>query len=220
MKLKIGVFLGGSLNKLGEPIPINNAHQFIFGLVLLNDWSSRDIQGWEFVPLGPLTSKNFQTSISPWIITMDALEPFVVPMPAQDPAPHAYLCENHHVIYNLSIDTLLKTSSMSEYHKISTTNMQNIYWSLTQQLAHHTVSGCNMRPGDLLGSGTISGPTPDSIGCLWEMTRMGANPIVLPNGETRGFLNDGDEIVMIGKCEGNGYTIGFGDLKGLVLPAN
>jgi len=143
-----------------------------------------------------------------------------VALPAQDPAPLPYLNETNHSSYNITIETFLKTNTSHEPTKISTTNMQNLYWSITQQLAHHTVSGCNMRPGDLLGTGTISGPTPDSLGCLLEMSKMGKAPIELPNGEHRAFLEDGDELIMVGKCEGGDYRIGFGEVRGIIIPNN
>mmetsp|Transcript_29086 Transcript_29086/g.28788 ORF Transcript_29086/g.28788 Transcript_29086/m.28788 type:complete len:425 (-) Transcript_29086:27-1301(-) len=218
-EVEIGVFLGGKLNQLGEPINIAVASEHVFGLVLLNDWSARDIQSWEYVPLGPFTAKNFQTSISPWIITTLALEPFTAGLPAQDPVPLPYLREDPPTSFNITIDTFLKTPSLSEPHKISTTNMQHLYWSIYQMLAHHSVTGCNMRPGDLLGTGTISGPTPDSLGCLLEMSTNGKTPVALPNGETRSFLNDGDELIIVGKAEGENFTIGFGDVRGVILPA-
>lgn len=218
-EVEIGVFIGGNVNKLGEPIDIKNAYQNIFGLVILNDWSARDIQAWEYVPLGPFTAKNFQTSISPWIITMDALEAFRMDLPIQDPEPLPYLMENHLSSFNVTLETFIKTKNSSDPHKISTTNMQHLYWSITQQLTHHTVSGCNMRPGDLLGTGTISGPTPDTLGCMLEMTSNGKHPINLPSGESRAFLEDEDELIIVGKCQGNEYTIGFGDVRGVITPA-
>ena len=217
-EVEIGFFVGGKTNKLGEPIDILQAYQNIFGLVLLNDWSARDIQAWEYVPLGPFNAKNFMTSISPWIVTLEALEPFRIALPAQDPAPFPYLQDPGLFSYDISLKTYLETPGC-EPVLISTSNMKHLYWSITQQLAHHTVTGCNLRVGDLLGTGTISGTTEDSLGCMLEMSLNGKKPLILPNGQQRCFLEDGDTLSIVGECKGQGFTIGFEVIKSTVLPA-
>ncbi len=212
-------FLIGPGNPLGEPISIDNAADHIFGLVLMNDWSARDIQGWEYQPLGPFLAKNFATSISPWVVTLDALEPFRKPLAKQDPEPLGYLRGKNDFNIDIRLEARLQTASMKDRHVITRTNLQNLYWSISQQLAHHTVGGCNLQPGDLLASGTISGPTEDSRGCMLELTWRGANPLKLPNGDTRKWLEDGDELSITGWCDGDGYRVGFGEVTGRVLPA-
>jgi fumarylacetoacetase len=212
-------FLIGPGNSLGEPVAIDRAIDHIFGLVLMNDWSARDIQAWEYQPLGPFLAKNFCTSISPWVVTLEALEPFQKPLPAQEPEPLPYLRAKSDFTFDIHLEAHLQTSSMDARHVITRTNFQNLYWSIAQQLAHHTVNGCNMQPGDLLASGTISGPTEESRGCMLELTWRGANPLKLPNGETRKWLEDGDRLTITGWCRGDGYRIGFGELSGHVLPA-
>ncbi|MDQ6808651.1 MAG: fumarylacetoacetase, partial [Verrucomicrobiota bacterium] len=195
-------FLIGPGNSLGQPVPVDEARDHIFGLVLMNDWSARDIQTWEYQPLGPFLAKNFCTSISPWVVTLDALEPFRRPLPPQDPQPLPYLRGNEDFTYDIRLQAQLKTAAMATPHTITSTNFQNLYWSIAQQLAHHTVGGCNLQPGDLLASGTISGPTEDSRGCMLELTWRGAQPLQLPGGETRKWLEDGDYINFNGWCEG------------------
>ena len=185
-------FLIGPGNALGEPVPIDRASEHIFGMVLMNDWSARDVQAWEYQPLGPFLAKNFCTSISPWVVTMDALEPFRKPLPPQDPEPLPYLRAPEDFTYDIQLEAHLQTATMDAPHVITRTNFQHLYWSIAQQLAHHTVNGCNLQPGDLLASGTISGPTEDSRGCMLELTWRGANPLTLPNGESRKWLEDGD----------------------------
>jgi fumarylacetoacetase len=212
-------FLIGPRNLLGEPVPIDRAADHIFGLVLMNDWSARDIQAWEYQPLGPFLAKNFCTSISPWIVTLEALEPFRRPLPPQDPEPLAYLRGKGDVTFDIYLEAHLQTASMRTPHVITRTNFQNLYWSIFQQLAHHTVNGCNLDPGDLLASGTISGAGEESRGCMLELTWRGANPLKLPNGETRKWLEDGDRLTITGWCQGDGYRIGFGEVTGRVLPA-
>jgi fumarylacetoacetase len=212
-------FLIGPGNSLGEPVPISNATDHIFGLVLMNDWSARDIQAWEYQPLGPFLAKNFCTSISPWVVTLEALEPFRKPLPRQDPEPLPYLRWKNDFTFDVELEAQLQTSSMKTPHVITRTNFQNLYWSIAQQLAHHTVNGCNLEPGDLLASGTISGATEESRGCMLELTWRGANPLKLPNGETRKWLEDGDTLTITGWCQGDGYRIGFGDVSGRVLSA-
>jgi fumarylacetoacetase len=212
-------FLIGPGNSLGEPVPIGSATDHIFGLVLMNDWSARDIQAWEYQPLGPFLAKNFCTSISPWVVTLDALEPFRRPLQRQDPEPFPYLRAKNDFTFDIQLEAQLQTSSMKTPHVITRTNFQNLYWSIAQQLAHHTVNGCNLEPGDLLASGTISGSTEESRGCMLELTWRGANPLKLPNGETRKWLEDGDTLTITGWCQGDGYRIGFGDVSGRVLSA-
>lgn len=215
-ELEMGFFVGKG-NDLGEPISIENAHEHIFGMVLLNDWSARDIQAWEYQPLGPFLAKNFATSISPWVVTMDALEPFRVKGPEQEPSPLPYLGTNANG-FNIQLEVSLQSARMDAPQVISRSNMKHLYWSIDQMLAHHTITGCNMRVGDLCGTGTISGPTEDSYGSLLELTWRGEKPIQLPNGEERKFLQDGDMLTMRGYCQGDGYRIGFGEVTGKILP--
>ncbi len=212
-------FLIGPGNSLGDPVPIGRATDHIFGLLLMNDWSARDIQAWEYQPLGPFLAKNFATSISPWVVSLEALEPFREPLPRQDPAPLPYLRGKDDFTFDIQLEAQLQTSSMKTPHVITRTNFQNLYWSISQQLAHHTVNGCNLQPGDLLASGTISGPTEESRGCMLELTWRGANPLKLPNGEIRKWLDDGDRLTITGWCQGDGYRVGFGEVSGRILPA-
>jgi fumarylacetoacetase len=212
-------FLIGPGNSLGDAVPIGRATDHIFGLVLMNDWSARDIQAWEYQPLGPFLAKNFATSISPWVVTLEALEAFKRPLPRQDPKPLPYLRAKDDFTFDIQLEARLQISSMKAPHVITRTNFQNLYWSISQQLAHHTVSGCNLEPGDLLASGTISGETEESRGCMLELTWRGANPIKLPNGETRKWLEDGDRLTITGWCQGDGYRVGFGEVSGRILPA-
>ncbi|HMV28133.1 MAG TPA: fumarylacetoacetase [Anaerolineales bacterium] len=216
-ELEMGFFVGKG-NDLGEPISIEDAHEHIFGMVLLNDWSARDIQAWEYQPLGPFLAKNFATSISPWVVTMDALEPFRVKGPLQDPTPLPYLGSNANG-YDIQLEVSLQSARMDAPQVISHSNMKHLYWSIDQMLAHHTITGCNMRVGDLCGTGTISGPTEDSYGSLLELTWRGERPIHLSSGEERMFLQDGDTLMMKGYCQGDGYRIGFGEVTGKILPA-
>jgi fumarylacetoacetase len=210
-------FLIGPGNSLGEPVPIDRSIDHIFGFVLMNDWSARDIQAWEYQPLGPFLAKNFCTSISPWVVTVEALEPFRKPLPRQDPEPPPYLRAKNDFTFDIHLDALLQTSSMDAPHIITRTNFQNLYWSIAQQLAHHAVNGCNLEPGDLLASGTISGATEDSRGCMLELTWRGANPLKLPNNETRKWLEDGDTVTITGWCQGGGYRVGFGAVSGRII---
>jgi fumarylacetoacetase len=213
-------FIIGQGNALGEPISCTSAEQHIFGMVLLNDWSARDIQTWEYVPLGPFNSKTFATTISPWVVTMEALAPFRVATPAQEPQPLPYL--RHSPGVNYGVDLHLEVQLIPEQsHQATTickTNFKYMYWSMAQQLAHHTAGGCNTRVGDLMGSGTISGSTPDSFGSLLEMTWNGANPLTLEDGSTRQFIQDGDTLTLRGWAQGE-YRVGFGVCRGTVLPA-
>ncbi len=217
-ELEMGFFIGTG-NNLGEPISIENAHEHIFGMALLNDWSARDIQAWEYQPLGPFLAKNFATSISPWVVTMDALEPFRVDGPKQEPTPLPYLKVDSANGLDLNLEVTLQSATMDAPQTISRSNMKYLYWSMEQMLAHHTVTGCNMRTGDLCGTGTISGPMEDSYGSMLELTWRGEKPIALLNGETRKFLRDGDIVTMKGYCQGDGYRVGFGEVTGRIFPA-
>ena len=212
-------FLIGPGNSLGQPVPVDRALDHIFGFVLMNDWSARDIQAWEYQPLGPFLAKNFCTSISPWVVMLEALEPFRKPLPRQDPEPLPYLRAKNDFTFDIQLEAKLQTAKMKSPHSITQTNFQNLYWSVSQQLAHHTVGGCNLQPGDLLASGTISGQTEESRGCMLELTWRGANPLKLPNRETRKWLEDGDTLKITGWCNGDGYRIGFGEVSGKILPA-
>ncbi len=212
-------FLIGPGNSLGEPVPIDRAIDHIFGFVLMNDWSARDIQAWEYQPLGPFLAKNFCTSISPWVVTLEALESFRKSLPSQDPEPLPYLRAKNDFTIDIHLEARLQTSSMDSSSVITRTNFQNLYWSIAQQLAHHTVNGCNLQPGDLFASGTISGSNEESRGCMLELTWRGANPLKLPNGETRKWLEDGDTLIITGWCEGDGYRVGFGKVSGKILSA-
>ena len=213
-------FLIGPANSLGQPVPIDRAVDHIFGFVLMNDWSARDVQAWEYQPLGPFLAKNFCTSISPWVVTLEALEPFRKPLPPQDPQPLPYLRAKNDFTFDIQLEAYLQTAQMKAPHILTHTNFQNLYWSISQQLAHHTVGGCNLQPGDLLASGTISGSTEESRGCMLELTWRGANPLKLPSGETRKWLEDGDTLTIAGWCDGDGYQIGFGEVSGRVIPAS
>jgi fumarylacetoacetase len=212
-------FLVGPANSLGEPVPIERATDHIFGFVLMNDWSARDIQAWEYQPLGPFLAKNFCTSISPWVVTLEALEPFRKALASQDPEPLPYLRLMNDFTFDIQLVAHLQTGKMTAPHVITRTNFQNLYWSISQQLAHHTIGGCNLQPGDLLASGTISGASEESRGCMLELTWRGANPLRLPNDETRKWLEDGDTLSISGWCEGDGYRVGFGDVSGRIIPA-
>jgi fumarylacetoacetase len=223
-------FVIGKGNALGEPIPIQDAEQFIFGLCLLNDWSARDIQAWEYQPLGPFLSKNFATSLSPWVVTLEALAPFrsaPAPRAEGDPAPLPYLTDATQVqqgAIDVQMEVLLRTHRMrdenAEAVRLSRSTLAELYWTPAQLVAHHTSNGCNLRPGDLLGSGTVSGAAKDARGCLLELTWRGTEPVRLPNGEERRFLHDGDEVILRGWCERDGFArIGFGDCTGVVQPA-
>jgi fumarylacetoacetase len=217
-ELEVAAVIGRG-NSLGQSIPIGEAEEHIFGLVLLNDWSARDVQGWEYQPLGPFLGKNFATSISPWIVPLEALEPFRCAGPVQDPQPLPYLRQAGATTFDLALEVHLQSTKMTAPQRISRSNFRHLYWSLRQQVAHHTVNGCPLRPGDLLASGTVSGPTPDSLGCLLELTWRGTKPLALEAGETRRFLEDGDRVTMSAWCQGAGYRVGFGNVTGTVLPA-
>jgi fumarylacetoacetase len=216
-ELEMG-FLIGPGNELGQPIPIEKAPEHIFGMVLVNDWSARDIQKWEYQPLGPFLSKNFATTVSPWIVTLDALEPFRCAGPAQAPEPLSYLRSKGDGSYDIHLEVHLQSEKMNEPSRVCRSNFRHMYWNIFQQLAHHTVSGCNVRPGDLMASGTISGPTPDSYGSLLELAWRGTKPVQISPTEKRSFIQDHDTIIMTGWCQGEGYRVGFGEVRGKVLP--
>lgn len=210
-------FITTDANVMGENIPVHEAEDYIFGMVLLNDWSARDIQKWEYVPLGPFLAKNFASSISPWIVTMDALEPFRTKGPKQDPTPLPYLQQKGKHTYDINLEVAICPENGKE-HIVSKTNFKYMYWSMCQQLAHHTSNGCRVNSGDMMGSGTISGPTPDSFGSMLELTWGGKNPIKLTDGTERKFINDNDTVIMRGFCQNNEVRIGFGEVASKLLP--
>ena len=228
-EMEIGCFVGPG-NSLGAPVSIGQAEEHLFGLCLVNDWSARDIQTWEYQPLGPFMSKNFATSISPWVVTFEGLEPYRVAAferPPGDPAPLPYLDSTPNRQrggVDVTVEALLSTARMRDAglapQRLSRARMADLYWTPAQMLTHHASNGCNLRSGDLFASGTISGPAKDSRGCLLELTWRGAESIALPTGETRKFLEDGDEVIMRAWCERPGAArIGFGECRGIVLPA-
>lgn len=217
-ELEVGVLIGPG-NELGEPIAIEDALDHVFGLVLVNDWSARDIQRWEYQPLGPFLAKSLGTSISPWIVPLEALEPFRTAAPPQDPIPLPYLQSLEHWTYDIQLEARLQSTMAAEPTTITQTNFRHLYWTIAQQIAHHTINGCNLRPGDLLASGTISGPTADSYGSMLELAWGGKRPLTLPSGESRTFLEDGDTLTLTGWCQGDGYRIGFSEVTGQILPA-
>ncbi|XP_037091463.1 fumarylacetoacetase-like [Pollicipes pollicipes] len=218
-ELEMAFFFGGAGNALGDPVPIERAHEHIFGMTLMNDWSARDIQKWEYVPLGPFTAKNLGTSISPWVVTMEALAPFVVDNYVQEPQPLPYLRHDDKYSFDIKLEVAIKPEGAGGESVVSRSNFRYMYWTMKQQLAHHAVTGCNMRPGDLLASGTISGPEPDSYGSMLELSWRGSKPLTLADGGSRKFLQDGDEVIMRGFCEREGVRVGFGECRGVVLPA-
>ncbi len=210
-ELEMG-FVTTDANKLGKQIPLEEAEEYIFGMVMLNDWSARDIQAWESNPLGPFLSKSFATSISPWIVTMDALQPFRTEQVIQDPQPLPYLQQEGKNTYNIHLQAAIKPKKQKETI-ITKTNFKNVYWTMYQQLAHHSVNGCNIRTGDLFGSGTISGPKENSYGSLLELTWNGTKPIQLNDGSERKYLEDGDTVILKAYCENDEIRIGFGTCK-------
>jgi len=218
-ELEMGFFVGKG-NDLGNAIDVNKAGENIFGMVLVNDWSARDIQKWEYVPLGPFLAKNFATSISPWIVTLDALEPFKTKREEQIPEVLPYLKNTGDWLFDINLEVKIKTKNSEESFIISRSNSKYLYWDICQQLAHHSVSGCNMRTGDLLASGTISGPEKNSFGSLLELTWRGSEPLKFSKGEERKFLQDGDTLIISGFCEKDGVRIGFGEVSGKILPAH
>ncbi|MBI1900381.1 MAG: fumarylacetoacetase [Planctomycetia bacterium] len=217
-ELELGFFIGTG-NNLGESIACERAGEHVFGVVLVNDWSARDLQKWEYVPLGPFLAKNFATSISPWVVPLDALAPFRIPGPTQDPQPLPYLRSSGDWTFDIELEVTLTTAKSTEPFTICCSNARNLYWNICQQIAHHTVGGCNLRPGDLLATGTISGKTPESRGCLLERTWGGTQPLALPDGTLRRFLEDGDRLTITAWCQGDGYRVGLGEVTGKILPA-
>ncbi len=212
-------FITADANKMGEYIPVEEAENHIFGMVLFNDWSARDIQKWEYVPLGPFLAKNFASSISPWIVTLDALEPFRCESPKQDdPKPFPYLQQTGNHAFDINLEVLIKPEN-GEETSVSKSNFKYMYWTMSQQLAHHTINGCQVNAGDMMGSGTISGPTPDSYGSMLELTWGGKNPIALKDGTERKFIADNDTVIMRGFCKKDDLRIGFGEVSSKLLPA-
>ncbi len=229
IELELAVFIGTG-NALGHPIPIADTDAHVFGLTLLNDWSARDIQPWEYQPLGPFLSKNFASTISPWVVTLEALAPYRVAPPARpagDPQPLPYLdspANRAQGAFDIQLEAALQTARMRQAGdaptRLAATSYRHAYWTLAQMVAHHTVNGCNLQPGDMLGTGTLSGPTLDQACALIELTVGGKNPVTLPNGEQRAFLDDGDRVVLRGWCEKTGAArIGFGECAATLLPA-
>jgi fumarylacetoacetase len=221
-ELEAGFFVGPG-NRLGERIAIEDAASHLFGVCLLNDWSARDVQAWEYQPLGPFLAKNFATTISPWIVTMEALAPFrtpAFPRPPQDPAPLTYLAseqDQREGGIDLILEVYLRSARMGEAVRLGRSNLRDLYWTPAQLLTHHASNGCNLEPGDLLGSGTVSGPGEEARGCLLELTNNGRTPVALPSGELRSFLEDGDEVTFRGYCERPGFvSIGLGECSGNV----
>lgn len=210
-------FITTDANVMGEIIPINEAADYIFGMVLLNDWTARDIQKWEYMPMGPFLSKNFATSISPWIVTMDALEPFRVASPKQNPSPLPYLQQKGKHSFDIHLEVAIAPENSEPTH-LSTSNFKYLYWTMNQQLTHLTSNGCRLNSGDMMGSGTISGPTPDSYGSMLEISWAGKKPIILNDGSERRFVNDQDTVIMKGFCQNSQVRIGFGELKTKLLP--
>ena len=228
-ELELGAFVGRG-NALGSPVPLVEAEAHLFGLCLVNDWSARDLQAWEYQPLGPFLGKSFATTVSPWVVTLDALAPFRAPRAARpdgDPQPLPYLeapADRAGGAFDITLDAMLSTARMREAGhapvRLGRARSADLYWTLGQMVAHHTINGCNLRPGDLLASGTVSGPAPDALGCLLELTHRGAQPLALPGGETRAFLQDGDEVILTAFCEREGAArIGFGECRGRVVDA-
>jgi len=211
-------FITTDANVMGEAITIDEAEEHIFGLVLFNDWSARDIQKWEYVPLGPFLAKNFASSISPWIITLDALEPFRVESPEQHPEPLPYLRQKGKQSFDIKLEVQIAPDNTAPT-SISKSNFKYMYWTMAQQLAHHTVNGCKVNSGDMMGSGTISGPTPDSYGSMLELSWMGTKPLKLADGTERTFVEDNDTIILKGYCQKEDVRVGFGEVSSKLLPA-
>jgi fumarylacetoacetase len=217
-ELEMGFFIGPG-NASGDAVPVGEAESHIFGMVLVNDWSARDIQKWEYQPLGPFLAKNFATTISPWVVALDALEPFRCAGPAQEPAPLENLCGNGDGAFDIALEVWLAPNG-GDATRLCQSNFRYLYWSMAQQLAHHASGGCNLRTGDLLASGTISGPTDDSRGSMLELAWRGEQPLTLDSGEQRGSIQDGDTVTLTGWCQGDGYRVGFGECSGKLLPAH
>lgn len=221
-ELEVG-FLTGPATEAGKPVPIEDAADYIFGVVLVNDWSARDLQRWEYRPLGPFLGKNFATSLSPWVVPLAALEPFRCTGPEQQPAPLPYLQTSQPWAFDMELRATLQSAAMRDAGlspmTLTETNFRYLYWNMAQQLAHHTSNGCALRPGDLLASGTISGSNPGSFGSMLELSWGGTRPITLPTGETRTFLEDGDRLTLSGWAEGNGHRVGLGEVSAIIQPA-
>ncbi|KXK70563.1 fumarylacetoacetase [Pseudomonas monteilii] len=229
-ELELGIWIGQG-NDIGQAIPVGDAAEHVAGLCLLNDWSARDIQAWEYQPLGPFLSKSFITTISPWVVTAEALEPFRCAQPSRpegDPQPLSYLLDKRDQAagaFDIELEVLLLTERMREQdlvpHRLTLSNTRSMYWTVAQLVAHHSVNGCQLQPGDLFGSGTLSGATPGSFGSLLEITEGGKHPVELASGEVRKFLEDGDEIILRARCVRDGVaSIGFGECRGKVVAAN
>jgi fumarylacetoacetase len=218
-ELEIGCFMGGEENPLGHPMTVDQSRDRIFGYVLLNDWSARDVQTWEYVPLGPFCAKNFCTSISPWIVAVEALDEVKAPpmfSSKQNPEPLPYLRDTEYLLPDVDLFVTIRPEGTEEETTISRSNFRNLYWTPAQMIAHHASTGCNMRAGDLIGTGTISGSEPGSFGSMLELSWNGTKPIQLQNGQTRTFIEDGDTIRMFGRVGRGG--VGFGDCAGTILP--
>ncbi len=229
-EMEVGFFVGQG-NELGSSIPIGEAEKHLFGLCLVNDWSARDIQAWEYQPLGPFLAKNFATTISPFVVTMEALAPFRTPAferDGDDPQPLEYLSDEQNHKFggiDINLEVYIQTEKMRneniEPHLLSRSNMKDLYWTIGQMLTHHASNGCNLQTGDLMATGTVSGKTKEERGSMLELSWRGTEPIELPSGETRRFLEDGDEIIMKGFCEREGFRrIGFGECRGRIVPAD
>ncbi|HSD15624.1 MAG TPA: fumarylacetoacetase [Flavobacterium sp.] len=210
-------FITTDANIMGENIPLTEAEDYIFGMVLLNDWSARDIQKWEYVPLGPFLAKNFASSISPWIVTLDALEPFRTASPKQEPKPLPYLQQTGNHAFDINLEVSIAPED-NEETLVCKSNFKYMYWTMSQQLAHHTINGCRINSGDMMGSGTISGSTEDSFGSMLELTWGGQKPLKMKDGSERKFINDGDTVIMRGYCQNQEVRIGFGEVASKLLP--
>jgi fumarylacetoacetase len=218
IELEIGAIVGTG-SSLGQPISVTEADEMIFGYVLLNDWSARDIQGWEYQPLGPFQGKAFGTTISPWIVTAAALEPFRIPTPPREKELLPYLAEVKPGLYDIALEVQMQPEGVAKPSTLARTNYSRMYYSAAQQLTHHAICGCAMNPGDLLGSGTISGPGKTEFGSLMELSWAGREPFTLDSGETRSFIEDGDTMILRGHAQGDGYRVGFGECRGTILPS-
>ncbi|EAR94691.1 fumarylacetoacetase (macronuclear) [Tetrahymena thermophila SB210] len=218
-ELEVAAFVGGPANKMGEPVKVDSAEDRVFGFVLMNDWSARDHQAWEYVPLGPFNGKNFGTTISPWIVTLDALEMFRVDLEPQNPEPLPYLKEKRHTSWDINLEVYLHADGNTKADILTKSNYKYMYWNIAQQLTHHSVGGCILNAGDLLASGTISGPQKHEFGSMLELSWQGTEKIALSEGKERTFIQDNDQIIMKGFAEKNGIRVGFGECAGKVLPA-
>jgi fumarylacetoacetase len=212
-------FISHQGKPIGDSISISEAEDYIFGMVVFNDWSARDLQKWEYVPLGPFLAKNFASSVSPWIVTLDALEPYRVEGPTQDPQPLPYLQFEGKKNFDINLEVYIKPEN-SQASKVCQSNFKFLYWNMAQQLAHHTINGCNINAGDMFASGTISGPTKDSYGSMLELSWGGKNPLLLADGSERKFINDHDTVIMKANCHNGKTRIGFGEVSSKVLPAS